>query len=123
MDLKYTSSFDLDIGSDLNIADKVEFDTQLMQIKLRGTNPDFVLSPNLCCSYEDFAGMNNDESTGDLILQRTKSRLLDGNVLDSSRLHVDLELTDYSQINVTVTYTEFDGGYIETIYENREVDL
>lgn len=123
MDIKYDSNFDLQIGNDLYITTKAEFDQQMIELKLNGVNPDFILHPTLCCSYEDFVGENNDASTGEQIVNRTYNSLIIPDIIDNKNLEVDAYPTGHNTIQVNVKYTEYDGGYIETIYEKRAVTI
>jgi len=122
-DFKYSEDYDLLIDRDFVLASQYESDKQLIQLKLIGDNTDFVLQKELCATLSDYIGENNDETTATAVNNRVYSVLAADSMLDISSINVSTVPVDYDTINVSVSYTANDDGYVKQIYEYRELVL
>ena len=123
MDFKYTSDYDLIFEKDITTTDQMESDSQMLDVRLAGTNPEFKHSPSLCVSFEDFAGYPNISSVGSLIKKRIQSKLSDDGRFDPSLLEIDVYPVDINKVRCDVKYTCVVNGTKQSTKESAVVEL
>lgn len=123
IDFKYTQDFDIELDRDFFGASQLERDVQLLQIRLTGINPDFILAPFLCSSLEDFMGEFNNEATGINITNQIINSLTRDGAFRRSNLTVDSYPSDYNEISSDITYRVPSTGKSQFIYETQVVNL
>jgi len=122
-DFKYSSQFDLELGRDFYPAYAIDRDVQLMRLRLLGDNPDFTLHPNMCASFEELIGEDNDAITGNKMYNMIVNSLTNDKAFVPSKLNVDIYPIDYSKLQADITYTLTDKGKSEHISETRVITI
>lgn len=123
VDLKYDPTFDIQVNRDIYMASQLDRDIQLLQLRLKGSNPDFVMEPTLCSSFEDYIGENNDSTTGNLIQSATVNALTGDQAFSPQLLSVSVYPTDFGTIQVDTQYQESNTGKSQFIYDTEVINI
>ena len=123
MDFKYSSDYDIILEKDIVTTDQLESDSQCLDIRLVGTNPEFIHSRNLCVSFDDYRGCPNIQAVGKSIEQRIVNKLAGDNRFPQSNLSVDVYPIDINTMQGNIKYTSIINGTKQYIKESSVIEL